>query len=136
ATIWIGGRPAGEVLTLWWVVFNRPEDCTPPGCDDDDLFLDGDRDAATNDGQIAAAGVVASYAGGTIVTEDGSAFVVARLEAGHPGIDVILGDDSDGVLSNVPGAEVHLVARSHGPAVAGLGVVQATSHAGGCETLL
>jgi hypothetical protein len=29
---------ANEPYTIWWVIFNSPENCTPPSCGEDDVF--------------------------------------------------------------------------------------------------
>jgi len=136
ATFWVGSLPPAEAVTLWWVTFNQPENCSAPGCGTDDIFVDGDPSQGRNDAQIAAAGIAAGYAAGTIAADDGSALLVARLEAGHPGVDVIVGDSDEEVLADARTAEIHLVARSHGPTVAGLEVIQTTTYLGGCTTLL
>ena len=118
------------------MVSNQPANCSPPGCGADDVFIDGDPAQGLNDDGIDAAGVVAGYAAGTVVSADGTMFAVARLDAGTPGVDVIAGDPDEPMLLDAAGAEIHLVARSHGPAVAGLEAIQTTSYTGGCDTML
>jgi hypothetical protein len=135
ATFGASDVPSGHAITLWWVVFNQPKECSPPGCGDDDIYRDGDPAAGLDDDAIAAADVVAGFASGTVAADDGSILLSARLAAGDPGTEVIYGD---GPLLEVAGlaAEVHLVARSHGPAIPGLVVDQISAHDGGCTALL
>ena len=107
------GLPEGP-HTIWWIIFNNPEQCTSPGpvggarCggDVEDAFL---------------------WATGGIVGPDGVGYFSACLaenpDPGGPG------------LTDAQGAEVHLVVRSHGAAEYGnlalLGA-QLTMFGGGC----
>ena len=130
------GWAPGHAVTLWWVVFNQPANCSPPGCDLDDVYIGGDPAAGLDTVAIANVDVVAAYATGTIVDTDGTVTMASRLAVGDPGADVIFGDgpllDDDAAAA----AEVHLVARSHGPTIEGQTFDQLTSHAGGCTNLL
>lgn len=132
ATFAASGVEPNHAVTLWWVVFNEPQNCSAPGCGEDDIFVDGDPTAGLDADAIAAADIVAGYAAGTVVSGDGSVNFAARLAQGTPGVDVILGEGD--LLKHADSAEIHLVARSHGPAIAELAEVQTTSFAGGCET--
>jgi hypothetical protein len=127
--------PPGHAITLWWVVFNQPKECSPPGCGDDDIFVGGDPAAGLDDASIAAADVVAGFASGTVAADDGTIRLSARLAAGESGTEVIFGD---GPLLKTAGlvAEIHLVTRSHGPSIPGVVVEQVSVHDGGCTTLL
>ncbi len=124
-----------EALTLWWVVFNNPAGCSDP-CDADDIFVDGDPAAGLNDAGIEAADIVAAYATGKVSSTSGRVNFTAGLSENEPSgtREIIFGDGA--TLKDAAGAEVHLVARSHGPAVAAIVDEQTGSFAGGCEVFL
>jgi hypothetical protein len=124
----------GHAITLWWVVFNQPQNCSAPDCGPDDIFVGGDPIAGLDADAIANADAVASYAAGTVASTDGTVSMASRLTVGEPGVGVIFGDGA--VLKDAAAAEVHLVTRSHGPAVTGNVVDQTTSFDGGCDTML
>ena len=128
------GLAGDEAITIWWVVFNKPGNCSPPGCSEDDIFIDGDPANDLNEEGIQAADIVASYAAGDLSSRGGQATFRARLSAGEAGRDVLFGEGA--VLKDPRGAEIHLVARSHGPAIPGLVDEQTGSYAGGCEEFL
>jgi hypothetical protein len=124
-----------EAFTIWWVVFNNPEACSDP-CGADDIFVDGDPAGELNEAQIEAADIVAAYATGNVSNRKGRVKFTASLdEYEAPGTrEIIFGDDV--ALKSASVAEVHLVARSHGPAVAGKVDEQTGSFAGACEVFL
>lgn len=123
-----------HAYTIWWVIFNQPENCSDPGCGEDDIFIDGDPTKGLNEDQIAAADIVAGYATGKVASTDGSARFVAALSEGQTGQEVLFG--SGALLKDATGAEVHLVNRSHGPVIPGKRAEQIGSFAGGCEVFL
>jgi hypothetical protein len=125
--------PAGHAVTLWWIVFNEPDDCSAPGCGEDDIFAGGDPATGLDAEAIAAADVVAGFAAGSVATPDGYLAMSAGIDVDELGPETIFGE---GAVLKALDAEIHLVARSHGPAVEGVVDVQTTSYAGGCETLL
>jgi hypothetical protein len=46
---------SGHAHTLWYVIFNSPENCSDAACGDDDIFIDpSDHSAGVNAPQIAA----------------------------------------------------------------------------------
>jgi hypothetical protein len=109
----------GNVVTLWWVVFNNPGECDG-GCGEPDLF----------DSDVAAACL---YGGGTIVNDEGEATFVNRLPVGEERnscLDFFGGTDH--ALQNPRSAEVHPVVRSHGPRIPGKVDEQRSSYSGGC----
>lgn len=128
------GATAHDTYTLWWVVFNDPEGCSAPGCGDDDIFVDGDPTKGLDEDQIAAADIVVAYAAGSIASGRGRAGFEAHLEAGTRDVEVVFGDGA--ILDDPSTAEVHLVARSHGPKVPGKVRDQIGSFAGGCDVFL
>ena len=103
---------AGDAYTLWWVIFNHPENCEHPipgitSCGEGDVFAQplGDTDVK----------VSVQYAGGNIVGGTGRADFGAYLQEGvtpdAPG-QLVFGSG----LIDSKKAEVHLVVRSHGKA--------------------
>jgi hypothetical protein len=130
----------GHVLTLWWVVFNHPENCEhgagEVACGEADLF----------DGSDGPTGVDPScvYGGGSLVGGNGHARFTDRLSVGDVRdscIDFFAAavpdlEGTDHGLTNPEGAEVHLVVRSHGPRIPGQVAAQRTTFAGGCEEFL
>jgi hypothetical protein len=65
---------AGNAHTLWYVIFNAPENCSGGACGDDDIFIDpSDHSAGFNAAQIAAtrASVVWGSAGRWPTRPDG-----------------------------------------------------------------
>jgi hypothetical protein len=130
----------GQVLTLWWVVFNHPEHCEhgagDVACGEGDLF----------DGPDGPTGVEPScgYADGSLVGGNGQARFTDRLAIGDVRdscidffVEAVDGlDGTDHGLTNPEGAEVHLAVRSHGPRVPGMVAEQRSTFAGGCEEFL
>lgn len=135
ATMRVTATESREALTLWWVVFNDPAMCNA-ACDADDIFVDGDPAAGLNEAQIAAADIVAGYATGKVSSSSGRVNFNATLDVNERAgtREVVFGDGA--TLKDAESAEVHLVARSHGPAVAGMVDEQIGSFAGGCEVFL
>jgi hypothetical protein len=123
---------ARETVTIWWVVFNRPDECSGP-CGDDDIFVGGDPAGELNEAQIDAADIAVAYATGKVASQSGRATFTAHLDVQEPPgtREVVVGDEV--VLKDAASAEVHLVARSHGPVVREIVDEQIGSFAGGCE---
>ncbi|MDH4118128.1 MAG: hypothetical protein OEX04_08395 [Acidimicrobiia bacterium] len=124
---------ANAAITIWWVVFNNPNGCSNP-CGPDDLFLNGDPTQGFNEAQIEAAQIVAGYSTGRVANEDGKATFRDSLLAGAVGDELIVG--SGPLIQDSRVAEIHVVARTHGPAIPGLVDEQLGSYAGGCEVFL
>jgi len=126
----------GDAYTIWWVIFNNPENCTDGECGLDDLFLvdsDGAIIPAPAGGRQPnpigreATGVSNMRATGSISDEDGSVEFRAHLPIGDA-IEAIFGAG----LFDPMTAEIHLIARTHGPAVDGILHEQLNSPWGGC----
>lgn len=103
--------------TVWWVAFNSPEFCVD-GCGLDDL-------------EIPEVNASIFWATGEVI-DDGETgiFSAQLLENTLPGkFDQVL--FGDGLLDSFE-AEIHLVVRSHGPAIPGLEEEQITTFNGGC----
>ena len=97
--------PVGT-YSIWWVVFNKPSECTNGVCGASD---DG-RGGAPNPAEASVL-----WATGGVVGPDRIGHFSARLGVGldkAPG-QVLRGPS----LTNPLGAEVHLILRFHGPAV-------------------
>lgn len=130
------GLAHGDVVTLWWVIFNNPEACADGACGEADLF----------DGPDGPTGVEPScvYSDGSIVGGNGGARFHDRLTVGESrdscidffveAVDELEGQDHG--LTNPAGAEVHLVMRSHGPFIPGMVQEQRSTFAGGCQEFL
>jgi len=132
-TFHTSGLMPREALTMWWVVFNDPHGCSD-ACGEDDIFIDGDPANGLNLDGVAAADIVVGYAGGTVATQRGTATMTSHLFVGAPVVEVLFGTLP--ILKSSTAAEIHLVARSHGPAVPGTVAEQIGSYAGGCEVFL
>lgn len=118
ADIETSGLTAGDAVTLLWVIFNDPAQCSDGACGGDDIFnmAEGkvvpnpDGTAPMNRAGIEAAKVSLLRADGRVVGEDGTAALRGHLP---------IGDTSEASfgpgLVDPEAAEVHLVIRSHGP---------------------
>jgi hypothetical protein len=114
--------PAGA-YTNWWVIFNNPDACGPPGC--------GGKDFPFNGGDPAVDASVL-FATGGVVTDNGVGHFRAHLEEGDLSGEVLFGPG----LTTADGAEIHIIVRYHGPA--GVGDVlaaQTTTFGGGCSNV-
>lgn len=108
--------------TLWWVVFDEPQNCTAPSCGSDDVA-----DAMAG-GPNAADLSILGAADGSLVGADGKAYYTGKLAKGDAS-KAIFGNGLDNPLT----AEIHYVIRSHGPAIPGLVQEQITTFNGGCN---
>jgi hypothetical protein len=115
----------GYAYTIWWVVWNNPEECTVP-------FACGDADFAIADDVE----VELMYAAGHVVGNSGKGNFAGSLNEGDASgsINNLFGLPSYGGLHDARTAEVHLVLRSHGPAIPGQIDEQINTYEGGCVT--
>lgn len=113
----------GHAITLWFIIFNNPSECSTSPCS---LPADIFNDAAEADFYFAS---------GHVIGERGKEKFVARLPVGdvsHSG-KVEVGADPV-PLTNPSDAEVLLALHSHGPAMTGADLKsQVSSFLGGCE---
>ena len=109
--------------TVWWLVFDRPEYCSAPGCGEDDVFEDA-LAGGPNKMELSILGA----ADGSVVSEDGTADYRGLLRK-YDQRKVFFGDGLDYPMT----AEVHYVIRSHGPAIPGLVKQQISTFNGGCD---
>lgn len=127
------GLDPGAAYTVWWVVFNRPQHCNSGACGDDDLFINGDPNQGLNLEQVKKVDISVLYADGFVVGMDMIANVVAELETGRVPMmaDVLFGN---GIRrGNGFRAEIHMVIRTHGQAVAGQVDIQTSTFDGYCD---
>jgi hypothetical protein len=127
ASVRTSGLPAGQALTLWFVIFNNPSAC-PATCGLADLLFnpDAEGDFLVGGGHVVGADGSAGFGGNLMVGDiAGSGFP----EIGMP--DRPIG------LSNPWGAQVALLLHSHGPAMTGESLAsQISSFTGGCAVFL
>ena len=114
----------GHAYTMWWVIWNNPENCgVPYACSDAD-FLNPD-----------AVKVEVLYATGHVVGGSGQGNFSASLNENDD--DNTINPDFllplYGGLLDARKAEVHVVLRSHGPKVPGIVNEQIGSYGGGCD---
>lgn len=104
AVVWTSGLTRGDAYTVWAVVFNNPSACDGP-CDAADL-ADPDTESASTlfTGKVA---------------RGGHAVFVDRLRVGD-------------ALTDPANAEIHLIVRTHGPAIPELLDEQLSTLNGGC----
>lgn len=112
--------PDLTAATIWWVIFNEPDACATSPCGLGDLG-------------VPAVQADVLYAAGRVVGGGNPAEFEARLAPGETdgSIFPLLGLPVSGLL-NPMGAEVHLVVRTHGPAIADLVEQQIGTFNGGC----
>lgn len=111
-----------DVITLWWVVANAPEQCEAgiPG-----LSQCGPMDHLAGRGDFAV-----HHATGRIVEEDGTATFGAHLRVGD--LSRALFDGEPG-LTKPRDAEVLLVVKTHGQRIPELTAEMLRTFIGGCE---
>lgn len=128
---------AGDVYTVWWVIFNDPQNCSNGACDLDDIFAMEDGSIPRDDvgnrvmnmDAIAQANISVQHASGAL-SVDGSLSASASLSEGIvPGI--VFGPG----LIDSQSAEIHLVVRTHGPLQADAYADQLSTFGGGCEPM-
>lgn len=127
----------GDVYTLWWVIFNAPQNCSGV-CDLDDIFAvdengavprDADGNRVMNMEGIANAQIAVMHAAGGYA-EHGTLNTSAWLREGATPWTVF----GPGML-DAQTAEVHLVVRTHGPKQDAAFADQLSTFGGGCEQI-
>jgi hypothetical protein len=122
---------AQEAYTVWWIVFNNPANCSDGACGEDDIFIfdeDGNIIGPNVPGREAAE-ISVLWAAGNVVGVAGNAGFAGHLQEGKIKGDINFGPG----LTNVDGAEIHLVVRTHGPAIPGRVKEQISTFLGGCD---
>lgn len=117
----------GHAYTLWWVVWNKPENCIVPGeCTEADF-------ANALDVEVQLL-----YAAGNVAGNNGKGNFSAHLNENDDtgSIHELFGLPNFGGLQNAETAEIHAVLRSHGPKIPGQVSEQISSYEGGCTVFL
>jgi hypothetical protein len=117
ATFHTNDLAPNDVVTMWWVIFNEPANCTD-ACGDDDIFVVdadgalviGDNGPELNLDQIEAAQIAVLGATGNVIGDNGEGHFSAVLTTGENPNTVF----GPGLLNPLT-AEIHLVLRTHGP---------------------
>lgn len=119
--------PAGQAMTVWFIVYNNPVACESNPCGGADFTNPAvQADALWATGHVVGASGRAGF-GGHLAVGDASGSLL--IETGMPEAAVGLLDPMN--------AEVHLLVHSHGPALSGQALkAQLTSFLGGCATFL
>ena len=100
ANLSVTNLPYNEAFSIWWVVFNRPANCSTPNvCGGPDL------------GNTAVKGS-AFWAGGFVTDDSGTVNLTLQVGPGQTQREVFAGSDVG--LQDLRAAEVHLVVRGHG----------------------
>lgn len=122
---WSLEAAAGQVVTVWIVVFNHPEFCATSPCTDADLFnpLVGG-DFLLGAGHVIGKSGVGNFGGHLRVGE------ISQSGLAEAGLGPAVGLLPDLTFS----AEIHMALHSHGPAVSGPTLkAQLSSFLGGCS---
>ena len=128
ATFQTSDLQEGNAYTMWWVIFNNPEECEHPvpgitSCGEGDVF---GKPFGETPVQVSV-----QYAAGNIVSQTGIISLGADLNVGdlptQPG-QLVFGPG----LIDAKKAEIHLVVRDHGPYIPGMVEAQLTTFGGAC----
>lgn len=110
-------------VTIWWVIFNSPENCSHPEgpyrCGPGDLELFGGDESVESS---------VLYAAGHVIGNRGMGGFGATLKK-DDSVETLFGPG----LTNPHGADVHLVVRSHGPIIQGMTKEMISTFGGGCN---
>lgn len=126
------GLEPGTVATIWWVVFNDPDEC------EGGTVAGVALTCTAADIPDPAVDASVFYAAGHVIGGPGRANYAARLPVGRLTVDpdpdanqLIAGD---GILKDAGDAVVHLVLRTHGPAIPGMINHMVSTFDAGCTT--
>lgn len=137
------GLNTNTAYSVWWVVFNRPQFCLEPNvCGESDVF---ESQGVLNADQVSRVRISVFNASGFVTGDSGVANITATLESGALPTGTFVnfgwsapvgpGPDSNSGLMHGNGldAEIHVVLRTHGPAVAGSVGPQISTFNGLCD---
>jgi hypothetical protein len=118
------GFAPNTVVTMWWVIFNRPQFCTHPAPSINALCTGPD---------LGNAAVAATYqwAGSQVVRDEGEIAIKSSLALGEKSGCASSSLPCAGLL-DVNGAEYHIALRSMGPVIPSLLFDQLNTFTGGC----
>jgi hypothetical protein len=128
ANLETSGVPAGQAMTLWFIVFNNPAGCASSPCSvPEDVFNPAAQaDFLVGAGHVTGSGPTATFSGQLSVGDTSGS---GMPEVGLP--ELALG------LLDPMNAEVMLALHSHGPAMTGQTLAdQISSFTGGCSVFL
>lgn len=121
------GLEKGHATSIWWVIFNNPDECAAD-CALPDLFNpDVAASVQSGGGNMVGASGNSAYAGHLSVGETTNPHPVVHGDLGPPAID------NPGLI-NPRGAEIHLVVRTHGELTPGLNHEMFNTFMAGCTT--
>jgi hypothetical protein len=110
-TLHTSGLTPGDAVTVWWVIFNKPQYCTHGmfglRCGVGDLLAFG------GDPRVESS---VMYAAGHVIGADGAGNYGGYLRVGELTRDTLWGPG----IENSRTADVHLVVHDHGPALPGI----------------
>lgn len=135
-TLHTSGLTPGDVVTAWWVIFNKPEKCGNGACGEPDLFMFDannnmvitNNNPTLNQAQIDATQASILGATGNVIPASGEGHFSAWLGVG----DVTSAVFGPG-LKDPAHAVIHIVLRSHGPMQPDKIDLQMTDQWGGCD---
>lgn len=111
-----GSALNGHMTTIWLVVFNKPEHCTPEGGDNIHPACSLDDVMNAMSGGINAPEIDVLYGTGNIIGNGANAHFAGYRKVND------LNRSTFGIgLTDIDNAEIHLVLRSHGPLTSGYG---------------
>ena len=119
--VWLAIHTTGldphSVYTVWWAIFNHPDECSDP-CDGND-FGDPNVD------------VTVMRAAALITDSEGVGNVTAHLAKGDPPAGVFIGAGTGNGLKKPMDAVIHAIVRFHGMPDPGMVALQISSTGGG-----
>ncbi len=121
-TIHTTGLDANSVYTIWWAIFNHPDECTGP-CDG-------------NDFDNPKVDVTVMWAAALITDSEGVGNVTAHLAKGDPPAGVFIGAGTGNGLKKPMDAQIHAIVRFHGPPLTGMVDLQISTTGGGCDVVV
>ena len=127
-TMTIGTLIPDHAYSMWWIVWNKSENCeSPNNCK-----------ASPDLGNSANVEVELLIADGMVVGNDGIGTFSGSLKENDisGSANEIIGFLNFGGLQNAMDSEIHLVLKSHGPAISGESNEQTSTFFGGCTTNL
>lgn len=117
--------PARNAITVWWVIFNSPENC---------VQSEGPFRCGASDLENPAVQPSVLYAAGSVSNSEGKGSFGSHLSAGDTR-GCVTGLPCSGGLTNPMGADIHLIVRTHGPIIPAMLREQISTFGGGCNNV-